>query len=137
MVDFDEIKEQLKCDEGFSSKPYRCSAGKLTIGHGRNLDDVGITAEEADYLLNNDIVDCYSTLDRNFTWFTGLSEQLQGVLINMCFNLGFSRLLTFRKMLAAFSASDFTAAAKEMKNSDWYRQVGPRADRLIHVVGCL
>ena len=32
------IKEQLVRHEGLRLKPYRCTAGKLTIGIGRNLD---------------------------------------------------------------------------------------------------
>lgn len=45
------LKEELIRDEGLRLKPYRDTVGKLTIGVGRNLDDVGITKDEAMHLL--------------------------------------------------------------------------------------
>ncbi len=49
------IKAQLIRHKGLKLKPYRCTAGKLTIGVGRNLDDCGISQTEAYVLLENDI----------------------------------------------------------------------------------
>ena len=52
------IKAQLVKHEGFRLKPYRCTAGKLTIGIGRNLDDRGISQKEDYAILERDIFDC-------------------------------------------------------------------------------
>ena len=87
--------EELKRDEGVGLTLYKCSAGKNTIGVGRNIDDRGITEDESDYLLSNDIDLCIEELKGVFPWFDSLSDARQRVLVNMCFNLGLSRLMGF------------------------------------------
>ena len=79
------LTDLLKRHEGYSRSPYRCTAGALTIGYGRNLDDVGIDRDEADYLLNRDIDRAVSNL-RNEPYWLDLSEVRQAVLISMVFN---------------------------------------------------
>ena len=83
-----QLIEELKRDEGVVLTLYKCSAGKNTIGVGRNVDDRGITEDESDYLLGNDIDLCVDELENNFTWYKNLSDARQRVLVNMCFNLG-------------------------------------------------
>lgn len=121
---------QVKDDEGFRSKPYRCTAGKLTIGYGRNLEDRGITKEEADYLLRNDIAAVTKELqDLIASWYQ-LTPPRQAVLINMGINMGVGGLLKFRKMLAALDRHDYKSAAAEMLDSAYAKQVPNRANRL-------
>lgn len=121
---------QLIIDEGLQLKPYTDSVGKLTIGVGRNLNDVGISEDEARALLNNDVQRTQNALDAAFPLWRSLSENRQAVICNMAFNMGVSRVLDFRKMIHAIQAADFLGAAREMLNSEWARQVGKRADRL-------
>jgi lysozyme len=116
--------------EGMRRKPYRCTAGKLTIGVGRNLDDRGISPDEAMYMLANDIRDSRSELSAAFPWFDKLDEVRQAVLIDMCVNLGLSRLQGFRNTLSLIGVGKYEAAAQEMLNSKWAEQVGRRAQRL-------
>ena len=130
MTLMDELVKQLHRDEGLRLKPYRDSVGKLTIGYGRNLDDVGITPEEADYLLEGDIQHAQWTLKQNLPWAEGLDDARLGVLTNMAFNMGMAGLLQFRKMLAACESGDYATAAREMESSAWSTQVGARAHRL-------
>ncbi len=59
-------KKMIKGNEGMRLKPYRCSAGKLTIGYGRNLDDRGISAHEANDLFENDLIDAEMALGHMF-----------------------------------------------------------------------
>ena len=125
-----QLIEELKRDEGVVLTLYKCSAGKNTIGVGRNVDDRGITEDESDYLLGNDIDLCVDELENNFTWYKNLSDARQRVLVNMCFNLGVTRLLGFKKFLAALEAEDWDRAAEEMLDSKWAVQVGPRSTRL-------
>ena len=126
--------EQIKFDEGLSIKLYQCSVGKMTIGYGRNIEDNGISEEEADYLLMNDIKRVQKELRANFEWFGLLSTARQGALINMCFNLGITRLLGFKKMIAALEMGDYQEAANQMLDSKWARQVGGRSGRLSDVM---
>ena len=124
------IIDQIKLDEGFRSKPYKCTANKLTIGYGRNIEDNGITESEAESLLLSDVKNTQIELLAKFEWFSMLKGSRQGVLINMCFNLGMPRLLKFKKMLAALSDHNYNEAAKQMLDSKWSRQVGDRSARL-------
>lgn len=126
----DKLTDMLVDHEGMRRKPYRCTAGKLTIGVGRNLDDRGISPDEAMYMLTNDIRDSRRELSAAFSWFDKLDEVRQAVLIDMCVNLGLSRLQGFRNTLALIGVGKYEAAAQEMLNSKWAEQVGRRAQRL-------
>lgn len=120
--------------ENLRLKPYLDTVGKLTIGCGRNLDDMGITLDEAQGLLKNDIARCRSELIRGFSWFTLMSEARQDVLTDMIFNLGMPRLLEFRGMIAALQRMDWDKAASEMLASRWAGQVGKRASELANLM---
>ncbi len=125
--------EQLKRDEGLSLRPYRCPAGKLTIAFGRNLEDNGISREEAEQMLQNDIDDVIREL-QTIKQYNYLDPIRQTVLANMAYNLGVPTLKKFRNMLANISLGDYSNAAKEMLNSKWARQVGDRATRLAEIM---
>src|SRR5690348_5514883 len=99
------LEEQLLRDEGLLLKPYKDSVGKLTIGIGRNLDDVGISREEALTLLQNDIDRAGAWLRTNLPWTLSLDEIRRAALTNMAFNLG-GRLGEFRKFLAHLQAGE-------------------------------
>jgi lysozyme len=129
-VNRDDLRSMLVLHEGLRLKPYRCTAGKLTIGVGRNLDDNGITQAEAFQLLENDILAVEADLDRTWPWWREMSEARQQVLADMCFNLGLTRLGGFANTLAAMKRGDYNAAADGMLKSLWASQVGRRAQRL-------
>lgn len=120
-------------DEGMRLKPYKDTVGKLTIGVGRNLDDNGITEQEALQLLMNDIHVSKSELSK-LDWFNDLSDRRQEAIINMHFNLGLTRLLTFKNMIAALERKEFGIAADEALNSKWSRQVGARSVRIANII---
>lgn len=125
-----DIYAQLRRDEGLKLHPYRDQVGKVTIGIGRNLDDVGISEQEADFLLANDVKSATVALEANFPWTMGLDDARKGALINMAFNMGIKGLSEFRDFLAKMQAGNYSAAAGAMLDSLWARQVGPRATRL-------
>lgn len=130
-----KLIEQLKLHEGVRSHPYDCPAGYLTIGVGRNISEsgIGLSDDEIDYLLRNDIERCYQELDR-FSWFMDLDQVRQEALVNMCFNLGFTRLLMFKNMLAALNEGKYKLAAVEALDSRWAKQVGQRAKDIAHML---
>lgn len=132
----DEIQTlatELERDEGLRLKPYRCTAGKTTIGIGRNLDDAGITEDEARYLLRNDISRVLGELEGQ-EWYHGLTGARRRAIANMCFNLGLPGLLQFRRMIAAIEAEDWEEASAHLLDSRYARQVGARADRLAEML---
>lgn len=121
---------QLRLHEGERLKPYRCTAGKLTIGVGRNLEDRGITAAESAMLLGNDIDGHWRELVKALPWVTQLDEVRARVLLDMAFNLGLAGLLGFKNTLATIRAGDYGKTAALMLDSQWAKQVGGRAQRL-------
>ncbi len=129
-----KIVELLKKHEGVRLRPYLCSAGKVTIGVGRNIEDIGISDEESDFLLMNDIKRTIRELCENVNFFDTMDGVRKVALVDMCFNLGISRFLKFKKTLKFLSEKNYPAAADEMLNSRWARQVGPRAKRLSKMI---
>lgn len=125
-----DIFEQLKRDEGVRIKPYTDSVGKLTIGVGRNLTDVGLFEKEIQTLLENDVAFARAGVNVHFPWSGQLDEARRGVLVNMAFNMGIWTLSGFTKFLAAVQGAHWEIAAGEMLDSTWARQVGVRAVRL-------
>ena len=125
-----DLIERIKYYEGLRLKPYQCPAGKWTVGYGRNLEDKGITEQEALFLLHNDIAECAQACQKNFAFFENLSQMRQGVLIEMVYNMGFSKVKEFKKMLLALQGYDYERAAQEMLDSVWARQVKSRAKKL-------
>lgn len=116
-------------DEGFEGRPYKCTENKETIGFGHNLTDRPLTKIQAERILDDDITiaiyDCHK-LD----YFKLLNKERKSVIVNMMFNLGFSRLNRFVKMAQAIRDKDYEKASEEMMNSRWADQVKDRAIRL-------
>lgn len=109
---------------------YRCPAGYWTIGIGRNIDPengLGLSDDEVDYLLSNDITRVIKELGSAFPWFSDLDEARRDAMIDICFNVGLPRLKGFEKALEAMGRADYEKAADEFLNSKWARQVGNRA----------
>ena len=127
---YDTLARDLIRDEGLRLKPYKCTAGKLTIGIGRNLDDVGISEDEARTLFKNDLERIVKELTHTFSWFASAPFKVQLGFANMCFNLGLPRLRGFKKMVDALERGDYAEAADEALESHWARQVGNRAVRI-------
>lgn len=125
-----DIIAQLKRDEGVRLHVYTDTVGKATIGTGRNLVDVGISYDEADLLLSNDISRVSVQLAAAFPWTSSLDDARRGALLNMTFNLGIGGVAAFHDMLTAAQAGNWEAAAEAMLNSKWAEQVGARAQRL-------
>lgn len=119
----DELKNRVIKHEGLKLKVYRCTAGKLTIGVGRNLDDCGISKEEATLMLDNDLAEAERYL-KAYAWFRDIDRVRQEVLIELCFNIGIANLLKFKRTINAVHDKDFNAAASHMLDSNWAKQVG-------------
>jgi len=138
-MDLETLKQELRRDEGLPGgkpalKPYVDTVGKMTIGYGRNLTDVGITTLEAEDMLEHDAVSALGELGFAFPWFAALDAVRQRALVNMCVNLGLPRLRGFHKMLAALQRGDYDTAAVELLDSRYARQVGARAVRLAQMI---
>ncbi len=132
------LKKELMRDEGVRRDVYIDTCGHQTCGIGYNLDaralPCGVTLplsdEEIEILYKITIEDVFKGLNRCLPWWRDLDDVRQRVLANMCFNLGIYGLLGFKNTLFAIKNCEYTIAAKGMRNSKWYRQVGQRAERL-------
>ncbi len=133
-MNYTVLREMLIIDEGIRLHPYTDTVGKLTIGVGRNLTDIGISKDEAIILLDNDIKAAIVALDGLWPWWRGMSEVRQHVLANMCFNMGITKLSGFKLALEAMEQSKYEEAANQMTNSAWFNQVGARAIRLVSLM---
>lgn len=126
----DKLKKLLLLHEGLRLMPYLDTVNKLSIGIGRNLTDCGISVEEAEFMLDNDVKAHIGFLDRYLPWWRNLDEVRQMVLADMCFNLGIDSLLGFHHFLQSLEKHRYDEAATEMMLSKWATQVGGRAKRL-------
>ena len=116
--------------EGKRQFAYQDSGDKWHIGVGRNIDEgggLGLSDDEIDFLLENDIVRCMKELANAFPWYSSLDEVRQDVLVMMAFNLGLTRLRGFNRALAACQAGDYEVCAAEMLDSRWAEQIGDRS----------
>lgn len=104
--------------------------GKLTIGYGRNIEDNGVSFREADVLLDDDIDTADKDLLTRWPWADGLDVARHGVLTQMCFNLGATKLAEFVNTLKAIQRGDYDGGSVGMLASKWASQVGRRALRL-------
>ena len=104
--------------------PYKCPADKWTIGYGRNLEDVGISADEARDLLDHDIQECLKDLG-SFAWWEGLDPVRQRALCDMRFQLGSVGFRGFTRMVFALEQGQFDDAAAHARDSKWARQDSP------------
>ena len=129
-MDRQRLFKQLRLHEGVEKFPYRCTAGYLTIGVGRNIEERGLPDDEIDFILDNDIEVVMNEVSVTFDWFFDLSEVRQRVVADMIFNIGMPRFKQFKKMIAALEEGDWSEAANQMMDSKWAKQVGKRAERL-------
>jgi len=132
----EKLLEMLKRHEGVRSHVYLCSAGYETIGVGRNISKsgMGLSEDEVDYLLENDILRVLKELSAEYPWFNDLDDVRKDAMIDISFNLGATRLRGFKKALAAMEVADYTLAAKEFLDSKWSRDVKGRAHELASMI---
>ena len=145
------LKEQIKRHEGEVLEIYEDSLGYLTLGVGHLIrEDDEDFGEPAGTPVSQEVVDRYYDADfdkhvdetihvceNNNIDFDNLPEDIQHVLVNMCFNLGANRLGKFRNMLYAVSVSNWQEMSNQMEDSRWYGQVGRRSKELQELVlGC-
>ena len=133
-MDLKKLKQILIKHEGKKLWPYKCTAGKLTIGIGHNLDAKGISNAVADLMYEEDIMEVINDLHKIFENFNDLPEQIQLVLANMRFQLGDLGFRKFNKLIKSVERKDWKEMKINMANSLWYKQTNNRAKELIGLV---
>ena len=129
-----QLRKDLQRDEGLRLLPYRDTVGKLTIGYGRNLDDRGISKDEAEFLLADDVKLVIGEIRTTFPWVLNETQNRQRAFANMLFNLGTPKMLGFKNTLAAWMNGQYQKAADGIRRSKYAAQVGARAERIAQLV---
>lgn len=127
------LRDLLERDEGRVRHAYKDHLGYDTIGVGRLIDQRkggGLSDEEIDFLLDNDIKKKTAEVRAALPWFDRLDEVRQAVLVSMAFQMGTAGLLKFKNTLAAVERGDYAAASAGMRNSLWATQTPLRVTRL-------
>ena len=128
--DFKSLIERIGVNEGFRSKPYKCSEGVWTIGHGITW----ITEEESLSILSGRISELHLKLSEDLDWYDRMPPEVKGVIIEMCYQIGYAGVMKFKKMIANMKDINWKGAADEMLDSLWARQTPERANRLADIV---
>ena len=140
-MNIDQLREELKVDEGVKYEIYLDHLGLPTFGIGHlvlNSDpeygqEVGtpVSEDRVNECFAKDVEVVLSECSQLYPRFDVLPEEAQLIIANMMFNMGRPRLSKFKGMKAAIDAGDYHRAAVEMVDSRWYHQVTNRADRLV------
>jgi lysozyme len=130
------LVETLKRHEGVRSHVYKCTEGFETIAVGRNISEsgIGLSDDEIEYLLMNDIERCDAELRATYDWYGSLGKPRRDAMINLSFNLGLTRLRGFVKAIEAMSREQYDVAADEFMDSRWASQVGDRAVEVTELI---
>lgn len=128
MINQQAVANYIANHEGCQLKLYYCTAGKASIGIGRNLDDRGISQDEAQLMFTNDLNLALSDLIRIFSDFTKLPDNAQIVLMDMMFQLGLPKFCKFSKMIDHIKHKNWKGAADELLDSIYAKQVPKRAN---------
>lgn len=126
----DILHAQLRVDEGYRTKPYKDTVGKLSIGIGRNLSDVGVSRGEIALMFDNDLASAEHTARLLVPNFDTLNDARKAVVVNLAFNMGFNTLSQFVNTLRAIEQGRWGDAKSGLLASKWAGQVGGRAPRL-------
>lgn len=133
----DKLVEMLRRHEGVKMFAYKDHLGYTTIGCGRCVEEgvgLGLSYEEINHLLKNDIARVKGELNSEYSWFSDLDEPRQEALINISFNIGATRLRKFVLALSAMEDGNYSKAAREFMDSKWSGQVGERASELCEII---
>ena len=146
-MNIEQLREQLEVDEGCVYEIYNDHLGYATFGIGHLVTESdpeqgqslgsAVSSERVAEAFESDIQSVLRDCNILYSDFHNLPEEAQQVIANMMFNLGRPRLSKFAGMKRGVDARDWEAAADEMVDSNWYRQVTNRADRLVERVRAL
>ena len=122
----DRLRASVSSHEGCRLLPYRDTVGKVTIGYGRNLTDVGISQAEAEQMLAADLAKAEADVRGHIPFFDSLTDARQNALCELAFNMGIMGLLSFHFMLGNLQNGTYRLAAQDLAASLWSKQVGPK-----------
>ena len=140
-MNIDQLRKELERDEGVKYEVYLDHLGYPTFGIGHLITDddpecgasVGtkVDSDRVQEAFEADVESVLSDCERLYVQFEHLPEEVQLIIANMMFNMGYTRLSKFKGMKRGVDSRNWEKAADEMVDSKWYEQVTRRADRLV------
>jgi len=140
-MNIEQLKETLKVDEGVVYEVYNDHLGYPTFGIGHLIIEgdpelgaaVGtpVSEERVDECFAKDVETVIEDCKKLHDAWDGYPEEVKQIVANMMFNMGLTRLSKFNRHNAALQCGDWKEAAKEGRDSRWYKQVTNRAERLM------
>jgi len=129
-----ELVKSIKRHEAFRGKVYEDSLGYPTIGDGLAIKDLVLSVGVADMILKEKLLQLIAEIRERFNWFHYMPEQIQNVIIEMCYQMGIGGFMTFPKTIGCFQTRQWKEAAREMLDSTWHKQTPKRAEELAGLV---
>ena len=129
-----DIINSIKAHEGYEPMVYQCTEGHDTIGVGFKVDDLFLSEKVCDLILEEKLNDLIPRIERKLSWFRYAQDEVKLVIVNMCYQMGLSGVLKFKRALAAMEIKNWEMAADEMLDSLWARQTSRRANELADII---
>ena len=136
---YDEFaRSMIKIHEGFHPKAYPDTLGNMTIGYGHLIKPNesfpdGISRARAQELFEKDYTSHKKGAQR-IPGYGKSSPQQKAGLIDLTYNQGVGWHRGFPKFMAAYKKGDYETAGAELKDSQWYGQVGRRAPTIVNLI---
>ena len=132
-----DLLKRIKHHEGFRSRVYQCTEGYDTIGYGFAIKDLEMDEDIADEILIRKVEKLIKRVRSKFDWLDSVPHEVQGVLVEMAYQMGLSSVLKFRLALKYMENQNWERAADEMLMSKWHRQTPQRAKELSNIIRSL
>ena len=129
------LLKSIKINEGFKPRVYKDTLGIDTIGYGFAIKDLHLDEDLSEEILKRKVNKLIKRIYKTFDWFINMPEDVQEVVVEMCYQMGVSGFSKFKKTIKLLSEKQFTDASTEMLDSLWAKQTPNRALKLSNIVG--
>ena len=132
-----DLLNRIKHHEGFRKSVYQCTEGYDTIGYGFAIKDLEMDEDIAEEILLRKVEKLIKRVRSKFDWLDSVPREVQGVLVEMSYQMGLTGVSKFKKALHAMQMFQWKEAAKEMLDSRWAKQTPNRAKELSNIIRSL
>ena len=119
---------------------YKTADGKevsedfYTIGYGFRVDYLELDEDIAEMILQRKLDSLIERIELNLPFVKDLPESVRDVVIEMCYQMGLTGFMKFKKTIAFLRLGKFNEASVEMCDSKWFHQTPNRAKKLAKIV---
>ena len=130
----EDLLKKIKEHEGFRPRVYKCTEGYDTIGYGFAIKDLELDEDIAEEILLRKLEKLIKRIRDKFDWLDTVPHEVQGVLVNMSYQMGVTGVSKFKKALHAMQMFQWKIAADELLDSRWAKQTPNRAKELSDII---